>query len=73
MSLVYKSWIIWDAMLKMTNIKLELIIDIDKFQFIEKCMRGGVSCKANRYGKAYNKYIELKNTLRRRPQSISCI
>ena len=26
----------WDAMLKMTNIKLELMTDVDMFQFIEK-------------------------------------
>ena len=48
----------WDAMLKMTNIKLELMTDVDMFQLIEKGMCDGVSYIANRYGKADNKYMK---------------
>ena len=48
----------WHAMLKMTNIKLELMTDIDMFQFIKKGMHGGVSYIANQYGNANNKYMK---------------
>ena len=48
----------WDAMLKMTDIKLELMTDIDMFQFIEKGMRSGISNITHRYGKANNKYMK---------------
>ena len=48
----------WDAMLKMTNIKLELMTDIEMFQFIEKGMHRGVSYIANRYGNTNNKYMK---------------
>ena len=51
----------WDAMLKMTEVKLELITDIDMYQFVEKGMRGGISYIANRYGKANNKYMQNWN------------
>ena len=42
----------------MTDIKLELIINIDMFLFIKTGRRDGVSYIANRYGKANNKYIK---------------
>jgi len=48
----------WDAMLKMTDIKLELMSDIDMFQFIEKGIRGGTSYIASRFGEANNKYMK---------------
>ena len=47
----------WDAMLKMTDVKLEKISDIDKYLFIEKGSRGGISYIAKRYDKANNKYM----------------
>ena len=47
----------WDAMLKTTGVKLEKISDIDKYLFIEKGLRGGISYIAKRYAKANNKYM----------------
>ena len=47
----------WDAMLKMTCVKLEKISDIGKHLFIEKGLRGAISYIANRYAKANNKYM----------------
>ena len=47
----------WDAMLKMTGVKLEKISDIDKYLFIEKGLRGGTSYISKRYAKANNKYM----------------
>ena len=47
----------WDAMLKMTDEKLEEISNIDKYLFIEKGLRQGISYIAKRYAKANNKYM----------------
>ena len=51
----------WDAMLKMTGVKLETISDIDKYLFIEKELRGWISYIAKRYAKANNKYMNDYN------------
>ena len=47
----------WDAMLKMTGVKLEKISDIDKYLFIGKGLRGGISYISKRYAKANSKYM----------------
>ena len=46
-----------DAMLKMTGIKLEKMSDFDKYLFIEKGLRRGISYITKRYAKANKKYI----------------
>ena len=47
----------WDAILKMTDIELEKISDIEKHLLIKKGLRGGISCIDKRYSKANNKYL----------------
>ena len=48
----------WDAMLKMTGVRLEKISDIDMYLFIEKGLRGGISYIAKRYSQLNNKYMK---------------
>ena len=53
----------WDAMLKITGVKLEKIFNIDMYLFIEKGLRGGISYIAKRYSKANNKYMKNYETI----------
>ena len=46
-----------DALLKMTGIKLEKILDIDKYLNVKKGLTGGISYIAKIYAKANNKYM----------------
>ena len=48
----------WDALLKCTNVSLELITDPDMYLFIEKGLRGGISMVSHRHAAANNQYMQ---------------
>ena len=48
----------WDACLKITNINLELLSNMEMLLIVEKGIRGGISIISNRYGEANNKYMK---------------
>ena len=51
----------WQACLKKTNVKLELITDYDMLLMIEDGVRGGICHAIQRYAKANNKYMNDYN------------
>ena len=48
----------WDACLKETGQKLQLLHDYDMLMMFERGIRGGISHISKRYGQANNKYME---------------
>ena len=48
----------WQATLKKTKVKLELLTDIDMLLIVEKSIRGGICRSIYRYAKANNKYMK---------------
>ena len=51
----------WQACLKRTKVKLELLTDVDKLLIVEKGIRRGICHAIYRYAKANNKYMENYN------------
>ena len=51
----------WQACLKKTNVKLELLIDYDMLLMVEEGIRGGICHSIHRYAKANNKYMNNYN------------
>lgn len=49
----------FDAMLKFTNVKLDLFTDYDMYLFIERGIRGGITTCVKRNAVANNKYIDV--------------
>ena len=50
--------IAWQACLKKTKVKLELLTDIDMLLMVEKGTRGGICQTINRHAKANDKYMK---------------
>ena len=48
----------WQACLKKTEVKLELLTDNDMLMIVEKGIRGGICHAMYRYAKANNKYMK---------------
>ena len=51
----------WQGCLKKTEVKLELLTNVDMLSMVEKGIRGGICHTMHRYAKANNKYMKDYN------------
>ena len=56
----------WQACLKKTNVKLELLTHYDMLLMVEEGIRVGICHSIHRYAKANNKYMENYNKMKNR-------
>ena len=49
----------WQACLKKTNVKLELLTDYDMLLMVEEGIRGGICHAIHRHAKANNKFMKI--------------
>ena len=54
----------WQACLKKTEVKLELLTNNDMLLMVEKGIRGGMCHAIHRYAKANNKYMKNYNKMK---------
>ena len=48
----------WDALLKITGVELELMVEREFHEIIDKETRGGICCISRKFTMAKNKYLE---------------
>lgn len=49
----------WEACLKMTKVKLELITDPEMYEFFENAIRGGISVISRRFAIGNNRFMQI--------------
>ena len=55
---LYVSGLAWQAYLKKTEVKLELLTNVDMLLMVEKGITGGICHAIHRYAEANNKYMK---------------
>ena len=60
------SGLAWNAALKKTKVKLDLLTDIDMLLIVERGIKGGICHSVYRYANANNKYMKSYDKIKNR-------